>query len=205
MLELSQKKYELWRSGAEVTAADQFGDKVLHLEDGTYLKLFRIKRLFSSARLFPYWRRFASNASRLAELGVLTFTVREIYDIPHLDRTAVHYDPLPGQTLRQTECLGAGLVDRLGRFLVSLHDRGIYLRSLHLGNIVLTPGDELGLIDIADMRIRSSSLPRRLRIRNYHHLCRYDEDRVRIAIHRNEFLSACDPVIRPKIAAMVDN
>ena len=74
MLELSQKKYELWRSGAEVTAADQFGDKVLHLEDGTYLKLFRIKRLFSSARLFPYWRRFASNANRLAELGVLTFT-----------------------------------------------------------------------------------------------------------------------------------
>ena len=114
MLELSLKKYELWRSGAEVTAADLFGDKVLHLEDGTYLKLFRIKRLFSSARLFPYWRRFASNASRLTELGVLTFTVREIYDIPHLDRTAVHYDPLPGQTLRQTQCKRARMVHRLG-------------------------------------------------------------------------------------------
>jgi len=204
MLELSQQDYDSWRSGAELTARDQHGDKVLHLADGTYLKLFRIKRLITSARFFPYCQRFATNARLLTELGVLTLKVREIYDIPHLVRTAVHYDPLPGSTLREIFELDAELVSKLGRFLSVLHERGIYLRSLHLGNVVLTPEGALGLIDIADMRIRRGALSRRLRVRNYHHLCRYNDDRVRVAAHADDFLEHCDPIIRPKIIKMLN-
>ena len=62
MLELTKKEYESFRFGAQVIAGDQHGDKVLLLADGTYLKLFRIKRLVTSARFSPYWRRFARNA-----------------------------------------------------------------------------------------------------------------------------------------------
>ncbi len=203
MLELSQREYESWRSGAELTAWDQHGDKVLHLADGTYLKLFRIKRLLTSARFFPYCQRFVSNARQLTELGVPTLRVREIYRIPHLLRTAVHYDPLPGRTLRQIFELDPELVRKLGYFLSILHERGIYLRSLHLGNVVLTPEGALGLIDIADMRLKRGALSRRLRVRNYRHLCRYDEDRVRVAAHADEFLEQCDPLIRPKIVTML--
>ena len=203
MWELSQEEYELWRSGAEVPASDQHGDKVLLLSDGTYLKLFRFKRLLSSARIFPYWRRFVRNAGRLRELGVPTLRVRKIYYIPHLARTAVHYDPLAGMTLRELPDLDVDLVRELGRFLTVLHQRGIYLRSLHFGNIVLTPEGELGLIDIADMRIRQGPLSRRLRVRNYRHLCRYDEDRVRVAAHADEFLLRCDPAIKPRVASML--
>lgn len=200
---LTQEKYELWSAGAEVTASDNHGDKVLLLADGTYLKLFRIKRLITSARLFPYWRRFVRNADRLTELGVPTLSVREIYDIPHLGRTAVHYDPLAGKTLREIDTLDARLVAQLGRFVTSLHERGVYLRSLHLGNVVQTPDGILGLIDIADMRIKSRALSRRLRVRNYHHLCRYDQDRVRLVAHVDDFLGDCDPAIKPTVAAMV--
>mgnify|MGYP001232859008 CR=1 FL=1 len=203
MRELSQEEYESWRCGAEVTASDQHGDKVLLLGDGAYLKLFRIKRLLTSALFFPYWRRFVRNAGRLTELGVPTLRVREIYRIPHLARTAVHYDPLVGMTLRELPDLDADLVRKLGRFLTILHERGIYLRSLHFGNVVLTPEGELGLIDIADMRIRQGPLSRRLRVRNYRHLCRYDEDRVRVAAHADEFLLHCDPAIKPRIVSML--
>jgi len=203
MLELTKKEYESFRFGAQVIAGDQHGDKVLLLADGTYLKLFRIKRLVTSARFSPYWRRFARNARQLRELGVPTVRVREIYDIPHLVRTGVHYDPLPGMTLRQIFDLDADLVRKLGDFLTVLHDRGVYLRSLHLGNVVLTTEGALGLIDIADMRIRQRALSSRLRVRNYRHLCRYEEDRARVAAHADDFLMHCDPAIKPKIVIML--
>ena len=47
-----------------------------------------------------------------------------------------------------------------------LHDEGIYFRSLHLGNVVLTPQGELGLIDIADVRLHRGPLTRFWRKRN---------------------------------------
>ncbi|WP_228158337.1 hypothetical protein, partial [Acinetobacter baumannii] len=57
------------RDNAEVLEADGHGDKVLRLRDGSFLKLFRRKRLISSAALFPYAERFARNASELARRG----------------------------------------------------------------------------------------------------------------------------------------
>lgn len=200
---LSQSDYESLRESATVTASDDHGDKVLKLADGSYLKLFRIKRLITSARFFPYWRRFAENAGKLSAVRIPTLSVIRILDIPHLKRTAVHYDPLPGQTLRELRELDRELVSRLGEFLCLLHDKGVYLRSLHLGNVVLTPDGDLGLIDVADMRIRSSALSDRLRVRNFYHLCRYEEDRRLLAPHEEAFLSPINANIRPKIAAML--
>ncbi len=42
MKSLTNKEYLEMRAGADVTAADEYGDKVLLLKDGTYLKLFRV-------------------------------------------------------------------------------------------------------------------------------------------------------------------
>lgn len=203
MKSLNSMQYEALRKGAEITAADDHGDKVLLMADGTYLKLFRIKRLITSARLFPYWHRFVRNAEKLSQLGIPTVKVLEVYQIPHLDRTAVHYEPLPGSTLRQVGDMDEALVDQFGRFLSDLHDKGVYLRSLHLGNVVRTPAGELGLIDIADMRIRKKPLSGRLRLRNYHHLCRYEEDREVVARHEQAFLAHVDDSIRPELQLML--
>lgn len=202
--DLSLAEYEAMRTDAVVTAADHHGDKVLLLADGTYLKLFRVKRLLTSARLFPYWRRFQKNALRLTELGIPTLDVISVFRIAELDRTAVHYHPLPGVTLRELGGLDERRVAQFGEFIRRVHDKGVYLRSMHLGNVVLTPGDEMGLIDIADMRILRRSLSRRLRFRNFHHLCRYVDDRAEIALHIDTFLGGFPEEDQPRLRQMFE-
>jgi hypothetical protein len=103
-----------------------------------------------------------------------------LYRIPSVSRDAVRYRPLEGQTLRQLVRSGAdtaGLRERLGRFVAELHEAGVYFRSLHLGNIVLTPAGTLGLIDIADLRAGRRPIPPHRRRRNLQHLLRDDQDR----------------------------
>ena len=202
MREISATTYAEWRATAEITAADHFGDKVLLLADGTYLKLFRVKRLFTSARLFPYWRRFCRNAQGLSERGILTVQMIDVIRIPSMDRTAVHYRPLPGKNLREIGPLDAPLVLALGKFFKTLHDKGVYLRSIHLGNVILTPEGELGLIDIADMKIHSNSLSHWRRVRNFHHVARYEEDKRAIARHLDQFLISFDYKLQSKLKQM---
>lgn len=116
------------RDNAEVLEADGHGDKVLRLRDGSFLKLFRRKRLISSAALFPYAERFARNASELARRGIVCPKVLDVLRIPHIQRDAVHYEPLPGQTLRQLdrndpEC-GDTVRTQLGELIAALHAKG---------------------------------------------------------------------------------
>lgn len=177
------------REGAEVLERDPSGDKVLRLKDGTILKLFRcgrrppraggrnrdialLKFLVSSAVLYPYARRFEANARALARIGVPVPEVIATFRIKGLQRDAVHYRPLPGRTLRELDQGGLSseekslLKDKLTRLIIHLHDKGIYFRSLHIGNVVRTPTGELGLIDFSDLRRYPWALGKYLRSRN---------------------------------------
>jgi tRNA A-37 threonylcarbamoyl transferase component Bud32 len=177
---LEHDDYLALRADARVLERDRHGDKVLQLADGSYLKLFRRKRLISSAAWYPYAKRFADNALALAERDIPCPGVIGLYRIPSVSRDAVRYRPLEGQTLRQLVRSGAdtaGLRERLGRFVAELHEAGVYFRSLHLGNIVLTPAGTLGLIDIADLRAGRRPIPPHRRRRNLQHLLRDDQDR----------------------------
>jgi len=118
MKKLSKEGYLTLREGAEVIEADSNGDKVLLLTDGTYLKLFRVKRLITSARLTPYSKRFVENAKKLAQLNVPTVSVIDTFKIPSILRSAVHYRPLPGVTLRNLESnINNTLAEKLGKTL----------------------------------------------------------------------------------------
>ena len=181
MQPLSREQYDLWRQGAEVLEKDGHGEKVLRLADGTFLKLFRRKSLLSKTAIYPPARRFADNAAELERLGIPCPKVLELYRLSEPYRTVVHYEPLPGQTLRQllssdTTLDQLELFARLAEFITHLHELGVYFRSLHMGNIVLTPDNEFGLIDISDMRCLGRPLSRRMRERNYQHLLRYESD-----------------------------
>jgi tRNA A-37 threonylcarbamoyl transferase component Bud32 len=180
---LEQQDYLAMREGAEVLEVDHYGEKVLRLVDGTILKLFRRRRrLISSAALFPYARRFANNAATLARLGVPVPQVIEVLRIPSAARDAVHYAPLAGKTLR--EMIRAGLPPErerelkaaFTRFVIGLHDNGVYFRSLHLGNVVCTPDGQLGLIDFADLRIHPWGLGKYLRARNIRRMQEMEEE-----------------------------
>jgi tRNA A-37 threonylcarbamoyl transferase component Bud32 len=178
MQKLDHTDYLNMREGADVLEADGKGDKVLRLADGTMLKLFRRKRLLTSALWAPYAQRFANNCQALRARNIDCPTVRHVYRIPSIERDAVHYDPLPGQTLRQLITENpSGLRAKLGEFIARLHEKGVYFRSAHMGNIVLTPEHTLGLIDIADLRTYRRPLRKNLRLRNFRHMLRYRADR----------------------------
>lgn len=167
-------------NGAEILASDSFGAKVLRLKDGSIIKLFRTKRIISSAFFYPYALRFVNNASRLKGMGISTVTVIDYYKIPPIKRTAVHYMELEGDTLRNHimhHSLDIKITQKLAAFIAMLHNEGVYFRSIHFGNILITPDNSFGLIDIADMKIKNHSLNIGKRIRNFNHLTRYEIDK----------------------------
>lgn len=174
MQRLNHDDYLALREQAKVIEKDSFGDKVMILQDGTFLKLFRRKRLITSAAIWPYAQRFADNAKKLEKLGIPCPKIIQVYRIPSIERDAVHYHPLPGLTLRQLrkaqgEC-PADIRERFAEFVEHVHQLGIYFRSMHLGNVVLTPEGELGLIDISDMKIQNRPLSKWQRKRNFVHM-----------------------------------
>lgn len=183
MNQLQHPDYLALRGGAEVLEADRLGDKVLRLPDGTFVKLFRRKRLLSSAAWSPYAQRFADNAAALARLGIPCPRVIAVWRVASIARDAVHYHPLEGETLRAL--IGNGLTPERERwlrqaftaFVRHLHDLGIYFRSLHLGNVVLTPDDTLGLIDISDVRLHRRPLSHFWRARNLRRMQDMDSER----------------------------
>ena len=158
------------------------GPKVLRLIDGSFLKLFRRRRWYTSGSFNPYSERFAVNSEQLRNMGIPTPHILDLYRLED-GSTAVHYSPLPGNTLRQVlqgitaPAVRQALVERFGKFMAQLHEQGVYFRSLHLGNVLVLEDGEFGLIDLADMRIYPSSLSLSLRQRNLRHMQRYTVDR----------------------------
>lgn len=167
--------------GAKTIEEDGLGVKVARLGSGDFLKLYRRKRLLSSDLWDLPAQRFADNARGLLRLGVIAPTVLDVLMISERRLSAVLYQPLPGDTLRnRLRQLDAGqrpaLVRRFGTFLGELHQLGVYFRSLHLGNVLLLPDDSFGLIDLSDMKLESRPLAPWKRRRNLQHILRYAED-----------------------------
>ncbi|MGY2375775.1 O-antigen ligase family protein [Pseudomonas sp. SDO524_S393] len=178
---LKPEAFEQLCGDAHVIEADGLGPKVLRLKDGRFLKVFRARRWYTSGSFNPYSERFASNCEQLRTLGIPTPQILDLYRLPD-GSSAVSYAPLPGLTLRQAlqsldSSLRESLIERFGRFMAQLHERGVYFRSLHLGNVLLMEDGEFGLIDVADLRVFPSPLRHALRQRNLHHMQRYPQDR----------------------------
>ncbi|MBX4136973.1 MULTISPECIES: bifunctional O-antigen ligase/aminoglycoside phosphotransferase family protein [Pseudomonas] len=178
---LKTETFEQLCSDAHVIEADGLGPKVLRLADGRFLKVFRPRRWYTSGSFNPYSERFASNAEQLRAMGIPTPQILGVYGLSD-GSSAVIYSPLSGLTLRQAlqsldSSLRESLIERFGQFMAQLHERGVYFRSLHQGNVLLMDDGEFGLIDIADLRIFPSPLRNALRQRNLRHMQRYPQDR----------------------------
>lgn len=178
---IDHSRYLELLAGASVLERDRHGEKVLVLPDGALVKIFRRKRWLSTASVYPYARRFVANARRLAERGILSVQVLDFAYCPAVARHLVTYQPIPGTTLRQAmqspAAVGWPLLDDFAQFVARLHHKGIYFRSLHFGNVIVSPdGSELGLIDVADLSFHANPLTVRQRVRNFSHMLRYRED-----------------------------
>ena len=112
--------------GAKTIEEDGLGIKVARLGDGDFLKLYRRKRLLSSDLWDLPAQRFADNAQGLLRLGITAPKVLDVLMISERRLSAVRYQPLPGDTLRNSlRQLDAeprtALVKQFGTFLGELH------------------------------------------------------------------------------------
>lgn len=165
--------------GGKVLEQDERGVKVVQLTDGSIIKVFRLRSVISGGRLYSYARRFCRNAFRLKARGINTVTIKKLYHFDGSNNTAVLYEPLVGETLRdfvKKNTITSQFVEALGTFLSKLHKSGVHFHSLHTGNVVLTPECELGLIDISDLSIYPWPLFCNTRVRSFRRLCKYPED-----------------------------
>ena len=178
---LSNQEFEALTQGARILEKDGLGLKVLRLPDARILKLFRRRHWLSSQLWAPHAQRFDRNAKTLLKRGIPTISVEQIFALPAMQRQAVLYHELPGITLRQwlrehESDEAKALIEQFGRFVAKLHAEGVLFRSLHFGNVLVTPEHNLALIDIVDMSFRRGGLSTQQRIRNFAHIGRYSED-----------------------------
>jgi hypothetical protein len=176
---LSDREFDYLCKTASILEQDVRGLKVLLLENGNILKIFRLRGLFSSSRVYSNARSFCRNAERLRTLGISTIGKCDLFHLPHSSNTIVIYEPLAGDTLKklfyENKLFEKDYIN-VGLFVAKLHNLGIHFKSLHFGNIVRTPTGELGLIDISDMRIFPWKLMLKTRLRGFKRFLRYQED-----------------------------
>ncbi|MBU1285728.1 MAG: toluene tolerance protein [Gammaproteobacteria bacterium] len=175
---VTAKEFQDWLSHGEVLEKDSHGAKVVRLADGRLLKVFRSRRLPLLVKLLPEAIRFENCAARLQGLGIRTPNIRETCWIDRSKAvSACIYEPLAGQSLdrifRDDRLQFNLLLPQLAAYIYSMHRRGIYFRSLHLGNILRTPDNNFGLIDFLDIRFKGRPLGPMLVRRNFEHLRRY--------------------------------
>ena len=184
--------FEAMTQDAKILEQESTNAKVLQLPDKRIVKLFRRKHLISSQIWAPHAWRFCRNARILKERGIPTIKVESHFEIREIRRHAVVYQRIEGTTLRdwmvkREESEQIEMITKLGIFIAQIHEVGILFRSLHFGNIIVMEDRELALIDIVDMSFRyRGSLTVGQRIRNFHHMDRYDNDRTELTANIGE-------------------
>lgn len=174
---MNNQEFTALTQGAKVLERDRYGVKVCRLSDGRIMKLFRIKRLLSLSFVYPYSVRFLRNAQRLQARGIATVNVDRVFFQPGVRRHGVIYGFLDG---KDAGSLIKGsdaeqVIRQLAGFMALLHEKGVYFRSLHPGNVICLEGGGMGLIDIGDMRFHRGKLTLDERNRNFRHLFRRAE------------------------------
>jgi len=175
---MSADEYTRLTQGATELERDRHGVKVLLTPDDKIIKLIRIKRWLSLSTIYPYSLRFQRNAKRLLAMDIPCVDVERIFYCRDIKRHGIIYPLLDGESLEKIadrDGISEELFQKLAQFIALLHGKGIYFRSLHLGNILLLPQGGFGLIDVADMRFSMGPLRIDQRRRNFRHLLRNQE------------------------------
>lgn len=175
---VTARQQESWLATGRIVERDARGPKVVQLSDGRFLKIFHIRGATTLARLFPPAALFARNAELLKQQGIAAPQVSETL---WLDKSAglsaCLYQPLEGCSLEQIFKQDPQQLERilpaLARFIAQLHNKRIYFRSLHLGNILWLDNEEFGLIDFLDLHRKKLPLSDWHVQRNFRHLESY--------------------------------
>ena len=126
---------------ASILQRENRGIKVYLLPGQHVIKLFRVKRILSWSFVYPYSMRFARNSKRLRARGIPTVQVERVFYCHSIKRHGVIYSLMPGQSLHDLlskQSPDPQLMKELADFMFRLHTKGVYFRSLHLGNFPFT-------------------------------------------------------------------
>jgi hypothetical protein len=139
----------------------------------------------SSDWIYPYYRRFCRNARKLIFHGVPAPDVKHTSRVSGTNIHIVTYEELPGMSLKNVLTKHKEMLDVGGfaGFLAHLHNRGIYFRALHLGNVLRLDSGSFGLIDVADVHFLIFSLSLNMRARNLSRLLYYKKHRMILEEH----------------------
>jgi len=171
--QMSKQEYSELIEKGNVLESDHRGVKVVEVSNGIIYKIFRLKRLFSSAYFFPYASKFKKNASELKKRGIETVEVDSIFYCEEEQRHILSYKKVLGMPIRsilEIEKDNKTLLKKFIRYVSLLHSKGIYFRSLHFGNVIVKPNGDFVLIDISDMLFFNKKLTINHRVRNWHHV-----------------------------------
>ncbi|HWB20795.1 MAG TPA: hypothetical protein VG711_10870 [Phycisphaerales bacterium] len=178
---MTRAEFERMTEGAEVVSADEHGPKVLRTSAGLMVKLFRRKRLISSAMWNPYANRFAHAAKRMNESGFASVQVQMVRRVTGLNRDAVFYEELGGEALRSLlndDASAEKWLAKLAEEMARLHEKGVYFRAMHFGNVLVNVQETgIGYIDVSEMKFYARALSIGMRARNFRPMTRYAEDR----------------------------
>lgn len=174
--QINQETFTTLISNSNVLERDGKGIKVVETVNQDIVKLFRLKRIYSSAFFSPYALRFLKNARKLQTKGIETVAVKKIEYCLSEQRHILTYKKITGQSIKELltkDGKDTELIKKLISFIASLHEKGVYFRSLHAGNIIVSHNGEMALIDIADLKVYPWSLTTNQRIRNWRHFLKY--------------------------------
>lgn len=189
LITLSLQDFEHQCEASTIVLSGKRGPRVLEYDNYIY-KIFAPRKRFSSDRIWPYAVRFYRNAQRLRALGV---------GAPHADQLAfcpenrcywVRYYKVHGLDCRAYAGQSVEILDALARFMAELHDKGIFFRGIHLGNVLYEEASQqLCLLDIASCYFSRGPLSLSKRLRNLKHLLHYPDDQAHfMAFGRLRFL-----------------
>lgn len=171
---VTARELESWLASGKVLEQDARGPKVVDLQNGLFLKIFYTRKTPFIARLRPPAARFSQNCQELIRRGIHAPVVEETLWLNRAKGlSACLYRPLPGRSLdrlSEEERFSDANLNLLASFILELHQKGIYFRSLHLGNILETNEREFGLIDVLDLQLRRDPLSKWYVQRNFDHL-----------------------------------
>lgn len=142
------------------------------------VKFFYRRKFISSSLFIPQAIRFQSNGIKLKQVGITAPEVSELIFCPDIPVHMAVYQYLKGDDLRNL-CSknNYGCIDKLPSYIATLHQKGVYFRAIHLGNILQLDENELALVDITDLTVRLDQLTIFQRARNIAHLFNSTEDK----------------------------
>jgi len=159
---------------SRVLACDNDGNPKVYLRpDHQIIKCFpvknRLKRMIGS-----HLKRFVKITKKLESAKINTVKPEKTYYCKSLRLECLSYPHITGKTLR--DCANAGefnLLTAYAQFLGQLHQKNIYFRGGHLGNIIVT-GKGFALIDVTNTKFKVSV---RRRIKNLKYILNYGNDK----------------------------